>query len=328
MNKLLATTAVALLLGGPVLAQQTSTSDATSTAQQKQGEVQTQNQSNGANTNGPQTTTVGPQTSTSNSDSKANSGSLSNANNGGQQTTVAPVSTSANDTSNSNARSNAETTSISVAKGGTGGSATGGAGGSSTSTSGGGSATSNAAGGNATGGNSAATANPNANNAGNAQNITFNSPATPTHTSADIKSAPTVYAPALATTLTETCMGSSSAAGSGMGWGLSFGSTWEDKACERRLNADRVAGLFGDREAARAIMCGDRTVYEAFERVGRPCPGSPNYHPEQKEFYPASPADVPPPPPPPPPPQAAPPPPPETMAPIPNNYEAPRTPRN
>ena len=59
--------------------------------------------------------------------------------------------------------------------------------------------------------------------------------------SADVKSAPTVYAPALATTLTETCMGSTSGSGSGMGWGFSIGSTWTDKSCERRLNADRVA---------------------------------------------------------------------------------------
>jgi hypothetical protein len=136
-----------------------------------------------------------------------------------------------------------------------------------------------------------------------------------------------VYAPALATTLTETCMGSSSAAGSGMGWGLSFGSTWEDKACERRLNADRVAGLFGDREAARAIMCGDKSVYDAFERVGRPCPGSPNYHVEQAEFYPTQPAPPPPPPPPPAPPTEQQAPSAGTMAPIPNPPE-PKYPRN
>jgi hypothetical protein len=117
-----------------------------------------------------------------------------------------------------------------------------------------------------------------------------------------------------------------------MGWGLSFGSTWEDKACERRLNADRVAGLFGDREAARAIMCDDKMVFDAFEKVGRPCPQSPSYHAEQREFYPARPEDVPPPPPPPPPP-APPPPPPAAaepagaMAPIPNPPE-PKYPRN
>jgi hypothetical protein len=162
------------------------------------------------------------------------------------------------------------------------------------------------------GGSSTASATNAATNAGNAQDIVFNSPATPTHTTTDVKSAPIVYAPALATTLTETCMGSTSAAGSGMGWGLSFGSTWEDKACERRLNADRVAGLFGDREAARAIMCEDHSVFEAFEKVGRPCPQSANYRPDALEFYPTQPSPSAPPQPPPSPPeaQAAPPPPP------------------
>ena len=210
MNRLLAASALALILyGGSALAQQTSSSTAGSAANSQQGQVQSQG-------------------------SVINGGS--SANNGGVQ--VGP------DSSKSNSNASANTASHAVA--------TGGAGGSSTATSG-------------------------AANSSNAQDITFNSPATPTHTSADIKSAPTVYAPALATTLTETCMGSTTAAGSGMGWGLSIGSTWEDKGCTRRLNADRVAGLTGDREAARAILCDDPEVYTAYERVGRPCPQSPSY---------------------------------------------------
>jgi hypothetical protein len=273
MKHLLTASALALILASPVLAQQTSTSQAGSAATANQGQVQSQG-------------------------SLINGGS--SANNGGVQ--VGP------DTSSSNSNASANTSSLSVSKGGN---ATGGAGGSSTATSG-------------------------AANSSNAQDITFNSPATPTHTSADVKSAPTVYAPALATTLTETCMGSTSASGSGMGWGLSIGSTWEDKGCTRRLNADRVAGLTGDREAARAILCDDKEVYDAYERVGRPCPQSPEYKPLGPEsFVPA--------PPPPPPAQylyAAPPPPPAeepptaaqqaapgTMAPIPNPEE-PKEPRN
>ena len=305
--------AVAFLLGGAAYAQQTSTSDATSQAANSNQNANV-NGGSSANNGGVQ---VGP--TTSNSNSGANSGSLSSANNGGQQTTVGAQ------TSTSNANAATESNSLSVSRGGN---ATGGT---STST-----ATGGVSGSNATGGSSSATANPNASNQGNAQNITFNSPPAPVHTVTEVKSAPTVYAPALATTLTETCMGSSSAAGSGMGWGLSFGTNWKDDECVRRLNAREVASLTGDREAARAILCKDKDVYDAFMEVGRPCPGAPGYV-EQ------SPASYVPPPPAPPPAEylyAAPPPPPPqeppataqhaapgTMAPIPNPPEGAKEPR-
>jgi hypothetical protein len=308
-----------LALGGSAFAQQTSTSDAASNAQQQQGKVQTQSQganTNGANTNGPQTTTVGPQTSTSNAASGAVAGSNSAANNGGQQTTVtaAPVSSSANDTSQSHSNSNSDSASLSIAKGGQGGS--------STSSAQGGNSTSN-------GGSSNAAANNAATNAGNAQSITLNSNI-PSHTTADVKTVAQVSAPALTTTLTDTCMGSTSMSGTGMGWGLSIGSTWEDHNCNRRLYAREVASLTGDREAARAVLCGDEMVRKAFEDVGRPCPT-----PQAAQ----GPGSYVPPPPPPPPNQylyAAPPPPPppepeagqQSMQPIPNPPEGPKSPRN
>jgi hypothetical protein len=126
-------------------------------------------------------------------------------------------------------------------------------------------------------------------------------------------------------------MGSTSGSGTGMGWGFSIGTTWRDPECVRRLNANAVASMFGDREAARSIMCDNKEVYAAFERVGRPCPQSPHYQQGQEEFYPTSPPPPAPPPPPPPPP--APPPaaeqaaPSGAMAPIPNPPE-PKYPRN
>jgi hypothetical protein len=120
----------------------------------------------------------------------------------------------------------------------------------------------------AQGGTGTATQSQNAQNAGNAQNITFNS-TTPTKTT--LRAAPTVYAPALTTTLTETCMGSTSAGGSGIGFGFSVGSTWNDKQCVRRLNAREIAQTLGDRDAARALMCQDADVARAYAAIGQSC---------------------------------------------------------
>ena len=86
-----------------------------------------------------------------------------------------------------------------------------------------------------------------------------------------IKTVPTTYAPALTTTLTETCMGSTSAAGAGVGFGFSLGTTWHDKDCVRRLNAREMAQTLGDREAARALLCQDDNVRKAYESVGEAC---------------------------------------------------------
>jgi hypothetical protein len=100
-----------------------------------------------------------------------------------------------------------------------------------------------------------------------------------------VRTVPSVYSPALTTTLTETCMGSTTAGGSWLGGGISLGSTWEDKSCKRRLNARELAQTLGDREAARAVMCGDADVADAYERLGRPCPKSPAYKAEIAERY-------------------------------------------
>jgi hypothetical protein len=135
-----------------------------------------------------------------------------------------------------------------------------------------------------------------ASNAGNAQTTIFNSTAPNS-----VRTVPTTYAPALTTTLTETCMGSTSAGGSWLGGGISIGSTWEDKSCKRRLNARELAQTLGDREAARAVMCGDPDVADAYERLGRPCPKSPAYKSEIAAQYmpqlPTPPAPLPPQPP-------------------------------
>lgn len=270
MKHLLLSAAMALALGAPALAQQSSDSTANSGSTAQQGQLQSQgnNNSNGGLYNGG-----------------------SSANNGG--VTVGP------DSSKSNANSEANSASLSKA----------------------------------TGGNASSTASNGAANSQNAQNLTVNN-VQPDHTTADVKSTPNIYAPALTTTLTDTCMGSTSLGGSGMGVGVSIGTTWEDRNCNRRLYAREVASLTGDREAARAILCQDEDVRKAFEAVSRPCPT-----PEHAE----GPGSFVPPPPPPPPNQylyAAPPPPPPAppppeaeqqssgaMAPIPNPPE-PKYPRN
>ncbi len=80
----------------------------------------------------------------------------------------------------------------------------------------------------------------------------------------------TAVAPALTTTLTETCMGSTSVGAGWSGASISFGTTWRDSACVRRLDARQVHQL-GDAEAAKEVMCDSDLVRAAFQRVGRPC---------------------------------------------------------
>ncbi len=95
------------------------------------------------------------------------------------------------------------------------------------------------------------------------------------------------------------------------------------------MNARELAQTLGDREAARAVMCGDPDVADAYERLGRPCPKSPNYKSADAGLY------IPQPPvqPPPAPPmiinvQPNPPAPVAQMAPVPNDYHPrPKTPR-
>lgn len=77
-------------------------------------------------------------------------------------------------------------------------------------------------------------------------------------------------APNLATTLTETCMGSTSVGAGWSGFGASFGTTWRDSSCTRRLDARQVSA-FGDVATAREMMCESQTMRDAAKRVGRPC---------------------------------------------------------
>lgn len=70
-----------------------------------------------------------------------------------------------------------------------------------------------------------------------------------------------------------TCMGSTSAGGQGITFGLSVSSTWKDTSCERRYNSIRLQEL-GMKDAATALMCQDETVRTAMEEAGTPCPAT------------------------------------------------------
>ena len=72
------------------------------------------------------------------------------------------------------------------------------------------------------------------------------------------------------TTSNGTCMGSTSAGAQGVGFGVSFGSTWTDTSCDLRYDAEalRAAGLHG---AARERLCQKPEIAKAMEAAGTPC---------------------------------------------------------
>lgn len=79
-------------------------------------------------------------------------------------------------------------------------------------------------------------------------------------------------APALTTTLTETCMGSTSIGAGWSGGGVSFGTTWRDSACVRRLDAREIKNIHPNfAVVAKELMCDSSNVYDAFKRAGIPC---------------------------------------------------------
>lgn len=122
-----------------------------------------------------------------------------------------------------------------------------------------------------------AVAGSNSQNAGNEQNITFSSPG---YQQTDInynysgsytlKNVPAVVGPAL-TSANDTCMGSTSIAGSGVGFGISFGTTWTDSNCVLLKNSRELWNM-GMKAAAIARMCMDDKNKEALELTGFVCP--------------------------------------------------------
>lgn len=87
-----------------------------------------------------------------------------------------------------------------------------------------------------------------------------------------VKSAPALYAPPLVTTMTDTCMGSSSIGASFLGYGFNGGTTWTDKNCVRRLDAREFRAM-GMNDVAIALLCQNPDNRMAVEGSGRSCPG-------------------------------------------------------
>jgi hypothetical protein len=75
--------------------------------------------------------------------------------------------------------------------------------------------------------------------------------------------------PAL-TSSNDTCMGSSSVGAQGMSFGVSVGSTWEDKNCKMLKNAREMWNM-GMRGAAIKLLCSDPDNRFALESTGVDC---------------------------------------------------------
>ncbi|QGZ95479.1 OmpA family protein [Terricaulis silvestris] len=82
---------------------------------------------------------------------------------------------------------------------------------------------------------------------------------------------PTAYSPRIVAS-EDTCMGSRSFGLQLAGFGVSFGTTWQDRQCMRIKNARQLNAL-GYQRAAIALLCQDDEVFDAMERAGTPCPG-------------------------------------------------------
>lgn len=89
-----------------------------------------------------------------------------------------------------------------------------------------------------------------------------------------VKTAPPVAAPALTTTLSDTCMGSVSLGLSLTGFGFSGGTTMVDQACVRRLDAREFRAM-GMNDVALALLCQSNANRHAVEAAGRACPTAP-----------------------------------------------------
>lgn len=79
----------------------------------------------------------------------------------------------------------------------------------------------------------------------------------------------TAYAPNIAPTAV--CMGSTSAGAQGMSFGVSLGSSWEDKNCMLLEQVRTTASVIGDKETAAEMMCSVKAYADARARLGHPC---------------------------------------------------------
>jgi len=88
-----------------------------------------------------------------------------------------------------------------------------------------------------------------------------------------VRTTPSIAAPALTTTLSDTCMGSTSFGISVTGFGLTGGTTQVDQACVRRLDAREFRAM-GLTDVALALLCQSDANRKAVESTGHLCPGT------------------------------------------------------
>lgn len=77
------------------------------------------------------------------------------------------------------------------------------------------------------------------------------------------------YAPPIAPT--SICMGSTSVGASGVGVGISVGSSWTDENCVVLEQIRTVTTVLGDREVGEQMMCQFPNYAKARAVMGRPC---------------------------------------------------------
>ncbi|SAK58798.1 chemotaxis protein CheA [Caballeronia calidae] len=87
-----------------------------------------------------------------------------------------------------------------------------------------------------------------------------------------VRTTPAIAAPALTTTLSDTCMGSASFGLSITGFGATGGTTLVDQACVRRLDAREFRAM-GLTDVALALLCQSEANRRAVEATGHLCPG-------------------------------------------------------
>ncbi|SAL22727.1 chemotaxis protein CheA [Caballeronia peredens] len=88
-----------------------------------------------------------------------------------------------------------------------------------------------------------------------------------------VRTTPAIAAPALTTTLSDTCMGSASFGLSVTGFGATGGTTMVDQACVRRLDAREFRAM-GLTDVALALLCQSDANRRAVEATGHLCPGT------------------------------------------------------
>jgi hypothetical protein len=88
-----------------------------------------------------------------------------------------------------------------------------------------------------------------------------------------VRTTPSIAAPALTTTLSDTCMGSTSLGLSVTGFGVTGGTTQVDEACVRRLDAREFRAM-GLTDVALALLCQSEANRKAVEATGHLCPGT------------------------------------------------------